>query len=347
MNSHKFAEAKQKFSPTKWSKYVIMFSGAIIIVGIIMIAVMGFNLGMDFTGGNIIQVQTNQSITDEKYEEIVNTAGEILSEQGLTISQSQREGQGSDISVSIQYQNLAGVDDMSTINNEIIAALEEAFPEYTVIPAETKSATASSELLLNALLAVVISLVFLLVYIAIRFEFLSGIAALLTLFHDVLIMIACVTIFQIEINSTFIAAIITVLGYSINNTIIIFDRVRENLRKPSLEGLSNREIADLSVRQTLNRTLNTSITTIVSVFLLLFTGISQLTDFVLPILIGLIAGTYASIFISAPLWTAMMSKSSKFGIRQRAKVKAEKKAEKEVAMAENQVVDAVAKPIEE
>ena len=119
MNSHKFAEAKQKFSPTKWSKYVIMFSGAIIIVGIIMIAVMGFNLGMDFTGGNIIQVQTNQSITDEQYEEIVNTAGEILSEQGLTISQSQREGQGSDISVSIQYQNLVGVDDMSTINNEI------------------------------------------------------------------------------------------------------------------------------------------------------------------------------------------------------------------------------------
>ncbi len=320
-----------------------MFSGTIILVGIIMLAVLGFNLGMDFTGGNIVQVQTNHELTDAEYDEIVNTASSILDEHGLTIAQDQSVGVGSDISVSIQYQNVENASDseMATINDEIVAALQEAFPQYEVIPSETKSATASSELLLNSMLAIAISLVFLLVYIAIRFEFLSGIAALVTLFHDVLIMCACVAIFQIEINSTFIAAIITVLGYSINNTIIIFDRVRENLRKPSLEKLSNREIADLSVKQTLNRTLNTSITTIVSVFLLLFIGIPQLTDFVLPILIGLIAGTYASIFISAPLWTAMMSKS-KHGIRQRAKAK-----EQKVKDDENNVVDAVATPVED
>ena len=339
MNSHKFAEARKNFSPTKWSKYVWMFSGAVILVGIIMFAVLGFNLGMDFTGGNIIRIQTSADISQEQYNEIVNTSSQILAEQGLSVAQAQREGESGSISVSIQYQNADGVEDMSTINDEIVAALQEAFPQYTIVNAESKSATASSELLTNALLAVVIALIFIMIYIAVRFEFLSGIAALVTLFHDVLIMCAFVVIFQIQVNSTFVAALITILGYSINNTIIIFDRVRENLRKPSLNNLSNREIADLSVRQTLNRTLNTSITTIASVFLLACVGVPQMTEFVLPILIGLIAGTYASIFISAPLWTAMMSRS-KHGIRQRA-IEKEKKAENEQT-----VVETVATPVE-
>ncbi len=339
MNSHKFAEARKNFSPTKFSKYVWMFSGAIILVGIIMFAVMGFNLGMDFTGGNIVRVEGAAQITDAQMTEITNVANDVLKEYGLEVATAQHEGETRE-TVSIQYQNADGVADMTDINNELVSALSEAFPQYTVVNAESKSATTSSELLTNALLAVIIALIFIMIYIAVRFEFLSGIAALITLFHDVLIMCACVVIFQIQINSTFVAALITVLGYSINNTIIIFDRVRENLRKPSLEHLSNREIADLSVKQTLNRTLNTSITTIVSVLLLACVGIPQMTEFVVPILIGLIAGTYASIFISAPLWTAMMSKS-KYGIRQRALAN-EKKAENEPA-----VVDATATPVEE
>ena len=339
MNSHKFAEARKNFSPTKFSKYVWMFSGAIILVGIIMFAVMGFNLGMDFTGGNIVRVEGAAQITDAQMTEITNVANDVLREYGLEVATAQHEGETRE-TVSIQYQNADGVADMTDINNELVSALSEAFPQYTVVNAESKSATTSSELLTNALLAVIIALIFIMIYIAVRFEFLSGVAALITLFHDVLIMCACVVIFQIQINSTFVAALITVLGYSINNTIIIFDRVRENLRKPSLEHLSNREIADLSVKQTLNRTLNTSITTIVSVLLLACVGIPQMTEFVVPILIGLIAGTYASIFISAPLWTAMMSKS-KYGIRQRALAN-EKKAENEPA-----VVDATATPVEE
>lgn len=340
MNSHnfsnKFAEAKKSFSPTKWSKYIWMFSGTIILIGAIILIVLGFNLGMDFTGGNIVEIQTSTDITPEQYDEIVNKSSNILKEHGLEIARSPQEG---GVSVSIQYQNKAGVDDMTSKNEEIVKSLKEAFPEYTIVNGGSKSATASDELLTNALLAIIIALIFILIYIAVRFEFLSGIAALITLFHDVLIMCACVLIFRIEINSAFVAAVITVLGYSINNTIIIFDRVRENLRKPSLEKLSNREIADLSVRQTLNRTLNTSITTIVSIFFLACIGVPQMSEFVIPILIGLLAGTYASIFISAPLWTAMMSKSKR-GIRQKAKEKGEK------AESENAIVDAVATPIE-
>ncbi|MBQ7978125.1 MAG: protein translocase subunit SecF [Clostridia bacterium] len=344
MNLHnftdKYAEAKKKFTPSKWTKYVLGFSGTIILVGLIMFIVLGFNLGMDFTGGNIVKIETGTDITTQQYNEIVNQSSEILNEQGIALSRAQSQGETGDISISIQYQNKAGVQDMTSINNTIVLELEEAFPDYNIVSAETVSATSSSELLMNALLAIVIALIFIMIYIAFRFEFLSGVAALVTLFHDVLIMCACVVIFRIEINSAFVAAVITVLGYSINNTIIIFDRVRENLRKPSLEHLSNREIADLSVKQTLNRTLNTSITTIVSIFFLACIGVPEMSEFVVPILIGLIAGTYASIFISAPLWTGLMSKSNRNGIRKKAKIKEEK------AESENAVVDAVAEPVE-
>lgn len=342
LRKRNYEEMKKNFTPSRWTKYFVMFSATIILVGAIMLLTCGFNLGLDFTGGNVLNIKSSQEITTAEYNTIVVKSKQILSEQGLTLAQSQIVGESGQQSVSIQYQNKAGVADMADINSAVVTALSEALPDYTVTNAETKSASASAELLTNALLAVFIALIFILIYIAIRFEFLSGVAAMLTLFHDVLIMCACVLIFRIEINSSFVAAVITILGYSINNTIIVFDRVRENLSKPSLDTLTNSQIADLSIRQTLNRTLNTSITTILAIFMLALIGVSQMTEFVVPILIGLIAGTYASIFISAPLWALMMSKNSKYGIRERARKKAEKLAQKEENLA-----DASATAVEE
>ncbi len=336
MNFHKF---KNDFKPSNWTKYFLIFSASVILIGAIILMALGFNLGMDFTGGNIVKIESSQSITTTEYNEIVKVANDVLREQGLSLSQAQIEGESGAQSVSIQYQNKAGTDDMTEINNAVITALTAELPQYDVQNAETKSATASSELLTNALIAVFVALIFMLVYIAIRFEFLSGIAALVTLFHDVLIMCAFVLIFRVEINSAFVAAIITVLGYSINNTIVIFDRVRENLQKPSLEKLSNQEIADLSVKQTLNRTLNTALTTLVAIFILALIGVPQMSEFVVPILIGLIAGTYSSIFIAAPLWTKMMAKNSKYGIRQKAKLKAEKLQEEGVVDASSTTIN--------
>ncbi len=343
MNLHKskFDDFKRNFTPSRWTKYFVMFSATIILVGAIMLLACGFNLGMDFTGGNVITIKSSTEISTDEYNNIVSTAESVLAEQGLSLAQAQLEGESGQQAVSIQYQNKDGVDDMSEINTAIVTALSEDFPQYEITNAESKSASASAELLTNALLAIFIALIFILIYIAIRFEFLSGVAAMITLFHDVLIMCACVLIFRIEVNSSFVAAIITILGYSINNTIIVFDRVRENLSKPSLDELSNKQIADLSIKQTLNRTLNTSITTIVAIFMLALIGVPQMSEFVIPILIGLIAGTYAAIFISAPLWAAMMAKNSKFGIREKAKAKAAKAAEKEAA------AEATATPVEE
>ena len=331
MSSHKYENFKKNFKPSKWTKYVLMFSGTVILVGIILLFTLGFNLGMDFTGGNIVKIETYTELTDAEYSAVVDKSSEVLADQGLSLAQAQRAGTGADFYVSIQYQNKSGESDMASINEIVVSNLQSEYPSYNVISAESKSSTASAELLLNALLAILIALIFIMIYIAFRFEFLSGVAALITLFHDVLIMCACVLMFRIQINSAFVAAVITVLGYSINNTIIIFDRVRENLKKPSLESLSNDDIANLSVKQTLTRTISTSLTTIVAVALLACIGVAQMSEFVIPILIGLLAGTYASIFISAPVWTMLMGKSKR-GLREKAK--AEKKAKASAAEVE-------------
>ncbi len=342
MNLPNYKEFKNNFKPSKYTKYFLMFSAALILVGAIMLATLGFNLGLDFTGGNIVKIQASGEISTQEYNKIVDVSRDVLSEQGLTLAQAQIEGESGKQAVSIQYQNKDGAStaQMEEINSAIVATLGEELTDYEITAAESKSATASAELLTNALLAVFIALIFIMIYIAIRFELLSGVAALATLFHDVLIMIACVLIFRIEINSSFVAAVITILGYSINNTIIVFDRIRENLSMPSLEKLSNKEIADLSIKQTLNRTLNTSITTIAAIFMLALIGVPQMSEFVIPILIGLIAGTYASIFISGPMWAGMM-RGGKYSIREKAKAKAlrAKQVEKEAQEKEATLIE--------
>ncbi len=316
----------ERFKPSKLSKYFWMLSGTLFLIGFIMLFTVGFNLGLDFTGGNVMNIQTGSQI-DTKKVEVESKIKEVLNAEGATVGRYQIVNEGTaDAYIALQYQNIAGLDseEMETRNEqikqrmqlELAGVLDEPF---TVGAAETKSATASTDLLINSLLALIIAVIAMLIYIAIRFELISGLTAILTLLHDVIFMCAMVVIFGIEINSAFIAAIITVLAYSVNNTIIIFDRIRENLRKETLMGKSNKEIADISVRQTLTRTFNTSITTIVVVALLAIIGVPAIRDFIVPILLGLIAGTYAAIFISAPLW-AKITTNSRFDKRTKERV---------------------------
>ena len=145
----------------------------------------------------------------------------------------------------------------------------------------------------------ILACILMLIYIAIRFELNFGIAAILALLVDVLTMISLYGLLHIEINSPFIAAVLIILGYSINNTIVVFDRVRENMRIGKVHG---DELVNLSVRQTLSRTISTSITTILAVVALLIMGTPSLRSYVLPVMMGLIAGTYSSIFVSGSIW---------------------------------------------
>ena len=166
-------------------------------------------------------------------------------------------------------------------------------------------ATVSTELLFNAILAVSLALVFMLCYIGLRFQLSSGLACIIALFHDIIIMLCAMAIFRIEINNTFIAALITILGYSINNSIIIFDRVRENRNSIFAKNMTPEEIANKSIRETILRSINTTITTLIMMLMVAIIGVADIRIFAFPIIIGLIAGTFSSICIAPSLWALL------------------------------------------
>lgn len=174
-------------------------------------------------------------------------------------------------------------------------------------------ATVSTELLFNAILAVSLALVFMLCYIGLRFQLSSGLACIIALFHDVLIMFSFMAICRIPINSTFIAALITILGYSINNSIIIFDRVRENMRSLFCANMTPEQIANKSIRETLLRSINTTITTLIMILMVAIIGVTDIRIFAFPIIIGLLAGTFSSICIAPSFWALFQRVGKKNG----------------------------------
>lgn len=188
------------------------------------------------------------------------------------------------------------------------------------------SATVSGELLTTAIAAIVLAIVLMLAYIAIRFELSSGFAAIVALFHDILMMFCFMAIFHVEINSTFIAALITILGYSINNTIIIFDRVRETVKTQTGKMLTGARIANEAVGDTLMRSFNTTLTTLITIGMVAIIGVPDIRIFALPIIAGLLAGTFSSIFIAPSIWAL---------IRDRKRTKKDKvQTDKKAAVAE-------------
>lgn len=173
------------------------------------------------------------------------------------------------------------------------------------------SATVSSELLINAILAVCLAITLMLIYIAFRFEVSSGVSAVVALFHDILMMFCFMIIFRVEINSTFIAALITILGYSINNTIIIFDRIRENVKSVFNKHSTAATIANRSVRDTLMRSINTTLTTLITILMVAIIGVPDIRIFAFPIIIGLLSGTFSSICIAPSVWSMWKDRKRK------------------------------------
>lgn len=213
-------------------------------------------------------------------------------------------------SVKVVLAAAASDENVATVNE--VMAIADNYGGMVSDGGQTSS-TVSSEILKSALLAVSVALLLMLVYIIIRFELLSGIAAVLALLHDILIMVCCMGIFHIEINSTFIAALITILGYSINNTIIIFDRVRENIKFYANKRLNGKlvkpaYIANKSVQETIWRSINTTLTTLIMIAMVAIIGVTDIRIFALPIIFGLLAGTYSSVFMAPTIW-AMLAKS--------------------------------------
>lgn len=318
-----------KFNVTKRRLIWLLIPVAIILVGIILVSTIGFNLGIDFTGGTVINVIPNEIdiSVDENYNQVKNDIESVLNEYGLKSTQFQIVENDQGTAVSVRFQDKEGADEEEMnkiIDDQIIPALYEKFDmdktndkfANFVQASDRIGATSSSELLLKSLLAIMAAIVLILIYIAIRFEVASGLSAIVALFSDVLVTCSVVLMCRIQINTTFIAALITIIGYSINNTIIIFDRVRELRKLDENKGKSNEEIANMAVSHSFVRTLNTTITTLIAVILLAIIGVASVREFIIPIIIGLVSGVYSSLFLSPNLWALMYrerSKKNKFG----------------------------------
>ena len=178
------------------------------------------------------------------------------------------------------------------------------YPNFRFVSVDHVSAIAGHDLLSNAVKALLIAFACMLVYIAIRFDVFSGLAALFGLLHDVLIMCSFMVFFRglYQVNSSFIAAVLTIVGYSINNTIIIFDRIRETAKKPGWSQKSRREVVEVSVSNTLSRTINTSLTTLITLVTLYIFGVESIREFAFPLIVGMLAGTYSSVLLSGQVW---------------------------------------------
>jgi preprotein translocase subunit SecF len=286
----------------KYKKFFISLFVAIMAFNIIVWAVKGLNFGIDFTGGTNIRFPLEQKVTSTEVLGALDT--QELRELDLEIAPPQpynyvdasgRQKYG----VLIQTRFLHKDEE-----DKIINALEQAFGEQNEesgLQINQVEPIIGKELLLNACYAVVISWILILIYIAFRFEFKSGVAGLIALIHDVLFIIGIFALLGKEVDSNFVAAILTVIGYSINDTIVIFDRIRENIRYKK-KGESFYEVANWGIIQSLRRTLNTSITTVLAVLVLYLFGSPSIKDFMFALLIGLTVGTYSSLFVATPIW---------------------------------------------
>lgn len=300
----------------KNKKIFIAIAAVFILAGIVSFAIQQFNIDIDFSGGTEIQLNIGKEVTNDDCDKINNIIEEKLGKKYV----SSTTKSSADANMAVIRTGTA------ELTNEQQATLLEAIDaEFGINHNEVEceinsvSATIGSRLLKTAIWSVVIAIVLMLVYIAIRFKLASALAAVTCLCHDILIMMTFYTIFQIPVNTNIIAALLTILGYSINATIIIFDRIRENSRRMDTDFA---DVVNVSVRETFTRSLNTTLTTLFTIGMIYILGVSSIRNFALPIIIGLVAGFFSSVFLSGMLWYVYDKAFSK------SKAKKEAKAEK-------------------
>lgn len=298
------------------------------------------NLGMEFTGGYSLTVklgdeldtEEGENAAEEKITDLIENCGDYgvmynsVPVTGLDVSSITKQGEGVDKALRVSFtadeytqQVMGDTTTEGTIIYELVDLLtDEFFADNvyggSVTDGGSVSASVSSELLIAAICGVIMALALMLIYIAIRFELLSGVIALICLVHDIAIMFLFMLIFHIPVTSTFIAALITILGYSINNTIIIFDKVRDNV-KTMPETTPANVISNTSVRDTMVRSINTTFTTFIMVFMVWLMsaifGVADLVNFCLPLMAGLIAGAFSSVCLAPSLWAMWKTRTEK------------------------------------
>lgn len=288
-------------SPTSKSKIFFIFSAVLIVVSIASLCIRGLNMGIDFTGGSTLGIELNgtkyTSDVEKKIGEIVKSNSDA---KDVVVQQMGEDG------VSIKTTELTN--DQS---EKIVEALKSEFKleQKHISSVEKVDGNVSKRLIADSAKAVVIAVILMLLYITWRFDFKSGTCAVIALTHDVMIMLGFYSLFQFTVNTSFIAAVLTILGYSINATIVVFDRVRENSRLS--KKATPKEIADDAITNSYWRAINSSVTTLLTICALYIMGVDSIREFALPIIVGIIAGTYSSLFIASPIWAVWKNATKK------------------------------------
>ena len=292
-----------KFDIAGKRKLWFLISLLVIVPGLLCMFMRGFNFGIDFTGGTIIDLKFDQPVSIAEVRQSLVPYGL----EGSTIQLSGAEsGATESDAVMIRTTDLEEED-----RKAVMAGIESQVGHYTVLREEKVGATIGGELITNAVTALVVSWLLIIAYVAYRFEFRFGIAAVLALVHDILIVLAVFSFTQRQIDSSFIAALLTIVGYSINDTIVIFDRIRENLRLHFRRGGDINELVNRSIYQTLTRSLYTVFTVMFTTAALYFFGGETTKDFAFALLVGFGSGCYSSIFVASQLWIVFRERAEK------------------------------------
>ncbi|MGM0874390.1 MAG: protein translocase subunit SecDF [Bacillota bacterium] len=273
----------------KYRKIFFMLSTVSVIIGIIILLVFKLNLGIDFASGTRVEILAEKSLTTQEIND-------EMSKLDLEANDVVLSGTNNEIGVA----RLVGV-----LNQQEISEIKSHFKEtYGSEPnVSTVSPTVGKELARNAMFGVLIASIGIIIYVSLRFEFYMALASIVALLHDAFFIIAFFSITRLEVDITFIAAVLTIVGYSINDTIVTFDRIRELQKKIKVKTFADLElIVNRSLQQTFTRSINTVLTVVIAVVALLIFGSSSITNFSIALLVGLVCGTYSSLFIAAQLW---------------------------------------------
>ncbi|GAB1799371.1 protein translocase subunit SecDF [Priestia megaterium] len=287
-----------KIDFVKYRKAFFTFSSVLVIIGIISVAVFRLNLGIDFTSGTRIEIPANHTVTQAEIQREMKSLDIKTDDVVIT-------GKSNDTGVV----RVVGV-----LNKKEIANLKDHFKDkYGSEPnVSTVSPTVGKELAKNAMMAIVIASIGIIIYVTIRFEFYMALAAVLALLHDAFFIVTVFSLTKLEVDLTFIAAVLTIVGYSINDTIVTFDRIRENMQKFKSKTFDDLAfIVNLSLRETFTRSMNTVLTVVIAVVALLVFGSESIQNFSIALLVGLILGAYSSVFIAAQLWLVWKGKQVK------------------------------------
>ena len=317
LDVHDLRTVYDKINFVKLAKPLLTFSIITIIIGAIIISIFRLNLGIDFTSGTRVDLQSDQAIKTEQ-------VSKQFKDMGLEPSQVTTSGTGNKMA-TVQFKDALNKSEIQKVKSDFGKSLGHDPNVSTVSP------VVGQELAGNAFKAMLYAALGIVLYVSFRFEWRMGTTAVIALLHDVFMIVAVFSLFRLEVDITFIAAVLTIIGYSINDTIVTFDRVRENLRKVKV--ITKPETIDMivnsSIRQTMTRSINTVLTVVIVVVALLILGSSSIFNFSLALLIGLVSGVFSSVFVAVPLWGILKKRQLKKSENGKLVVYTEKKSNDE------------------